>query len=139
MKTNIVQKEGKAPRVRGIPGGVPGPGRPKGAERRRIHVTLSLEAFEMVEEIAELTNSPKAAILAEMFDEILPAFKNTIDALRVAKDRPREAQRLITNFGAKSVMDLQQASLDLDSAISADEAKTKGKKRRKGRAGDAST
>lgn len=93
----------------------------------------------MVEEIAELTNSPKAAILAEMFDEILPAFKNTIDALRVAKDRPREAQRLITNFGAKSVMDLQQASLDLDSAISADEAKTKGKKRRKGRAGDAST
>lgn len=93
----------------------------------------------MVEEIAALTNSPKAAILAEMFDEILPAFQNTLHALRVAKEQPREAQRLITNFGAKSVMDLQQASLNLDSAITDHEAKNKGKKPRKGRAGDAST
>ena len=139
MKTNLVRKEGKASRVRGIPGGVPGPGRPKGAERRRIHVTLSVESFEMVEEIAELTNSPKAAILAEMFDEILPAFKSTLDALRVAKDQPREAQRLITNFAAKSVMDLQQSNLDLDAVITDHEAKNKGKKPRKGRAGDAST
>ena len=93
----------------------------------------------MVEEIAALTSSPKAAILAEMFDEILPAFHNTIQALRVAKDQPREAQRLITNFGAKSVMDLQQASLNLDTAITQHEAENKGKKRRKGRAGDAAT
>jgi len=139
MKTNLVPKEGKAPRRRGVPGGVAGPGRPKGPERRRIHVTLSLEAWRMVEEISDLTGSPKAALLAEMFDEILPAFKSTIDALRVAKEQPREAQRLITNFGAKSVMDLQQATLNLDTAISEHEAKNKGKKPRKGRAGDAST
>lgn len=93
----------------------------------------------MVEEIASLTSSPKAAILAEMFDQILPAFHSTIHALRVAKEQPREAQRLITNFGAKSVMDLQQASLNLDTAITDHEAKTKAKKPRKGRAGDAST
>ena len=81
----------------------PGPGRPKGPARKRVQVTLSLEAWAMVEEIAELTNAPKASILAEMFDAILPSFVATIQALRVAKAQPREAQRLVQNFAAERV------------------------------------
>lgn len=99
-----------------------GVGRPKGPPRKRIHVTLSLEAMAIVEEIAELTGAQKASVLAEMFDQVLPAIQSTISALRVAKQQPRQAQRLITNFGAKTVMQLQQAGLELDDAITAHEA-----------------
>ena len=105
-----------------------GPGRPKGPERRRVQVTLSMESWAMVEQIGELTGSPKAAILAEIFDATLPAFVSTVEALRVAKQQPREAQRLVTNFAAKSVMDLQQATLDLDEKITTRERENAGKK-----------
>lgn len=102
----------------------PGPGRPKGPARKRVQVTLSLEAWAMVEEIAELTDTPKASILAEMFDAILPSFVATIQALRVAKAQPREAQRLVQNFAAESVMALSQQQLDMDRAITEHEQKT---------------
>lgn len=128
MKTNLVPKEGRAPRRMKA-----GPGRPKGPERRRVQVTLSMESWHMVEEIARLTDTPKAAILSEIFDATLPSFLSTIQALRVAKEQPREAQRLVQNFAAQSVMQLQQTQLDLDSAITAEEAKNKGKTK-KGRA-----
>lgn len=82
----------------------------------------------MVEEISDLTGTPKAAILAKLFDQTLPAFHNTIQALRVAEQQPREAQRLVTSFAAESVMKLQQQQLDMDRAISDYEAKNKGKK-----------
>lgn len=114
-----------------------GPGRPKGPPRVRVHVTLSEPAWEMVVEIAELTGTPKATILSEIFDTTLPAFANTLQALRVAKETPREAQRLVTNFAAESVMKLQQAQLEMDGLITADEAKKKAKaaKRRARRVG----
>lgn len=102
----------------------PGPGRPKGPARKRVQVTLSLEAWAMVEEIAELTDTPKASILAEMFDATLPSFVATIQALRVAKAQPREAQRLVQNFAAESVMALSQQQLDMDRAITEYEQKT---------------
>lgn len=120
MKTNPVT-EGK-----------PGPGRPAGPERRRVHVTLSVESWHLVEEVAALTGTPKAAILSEIFDATLPAMVNTIRALRVAKDQPREAQRLVTNFAAQSVMDMQQAHLQLDAAVTTHLAENKPKKKRKG-------
>lgn len=124
MKTNPV-REGK-----------PGPGRPKGNPRRRVHVTMSMESWAMVEEIAELTGTPKAAILSEIFDATLPSFVATIHALRVAKEQPREAQRLVQNFAASSVMQLQQAQLEMDDLITRAEAEKKGKRRKKG-VGDA--
>lgn len=109
-----------------------GPGRPKGNPRRRVHVTLSMEAWAMVEEISGLTGTPKAQILAEIFDQTLPAFVNTIQALRVAKEQPREAQRLVQNFAAESMMQLHQQQLEFDRAVTAAEAKNKGKPVKKG-------
>jgi hypothetical protein len=94
-----------------------------------------MESWALVEEIAELTRTPKAAILAEIFDATLPSFAATVSALRLAKEQPREAQRLVQNFASKSVMDAQQQSLELDAAITAQEAK----KRKRGRVRSAVT
>lgn len=107
--------------------------RPKGPERRRVQVTLSVETWAIVERIAELTGSPKATLLAEVFDAALPSFETTLKALELAKQQPREAQRLVSNYAAQQVMQLQQAQLDLDNRITAHEAKPKkGRGRRAG-------
>lgn len=104
--------------------------RPKGPKRRRIQVTLNDEAWAMVEEISGLTGDPKARLLAEIFESTLPSFVATIEALRLAKEQPREAQRLVQNFAAKSVMDLQQEQLDLDAKITASEKRKRGRPRK---------
>lgn len=85
----------------------------------------------MVERVSDYLEQPKAAILAEMFEATLPALVNTVDALRLAKEGlPREAQRVITNFGAQAVIDLQQASLDFDAKLTEHEKKPKSKRKR---------
>ena len=94
-----------------------GPGRPKGPARRRVQVTLSLETWAIVERIAEITGQHKAALLAEIFEAALPSFETTIKALELAKQQPREAQRLVTNYAAQQVLELQQAHLALDATI----------------------
>ena len=104
--------------------------RPKGPERRRVQVTLSVETWAMVERIAELTGSPKATLLAEVFDAALPSFETTIKALELAKQQPREAQRLVSTYAAQQVMQLQQAQLDLDNRITEHEGKPRKGRRR---------
>lgn len=107
--------------------------RPKGPERRRVQVTLSMETWAVVERIAELTGSPKATLLAEVFDAALPSFETTLKALELAKQQPREAQRLVSNYAAEQVMKLQQAQLELDARVTDHMAKPKkGRGRRAG-------
>ena len=99
--------------------------------RRRIHVTPSDEVWALVDEVHALTGTPKAAILAEILDQVAPVFLNQIQALRILQDSPREAQRLMQNFANESVVKLAQASLELDAAL--DGRTVQGKRaRRKG-------
>lgn len=76
----------------------------------------------MVERIAGYLEQPKAAVLSEMFEEVLPAMLNTVEALHLAKQgQAREAQRIITNFGADAVMKLQQSQLEFDRVVTENE------------------
>lgn len=94
-----------------------GPGRPKGPKRRRVQVTLSQEHWEIVERVAALTGTGKATLLAEVFEQALPALNLTVQAIELAKKAPREAQRLVANYGAEQVMRLSQQQLELDQEI----------------------
>ncbi len=104
----------------------------KRAYRRneRVAVTLSPESMLVLTQIAEVMGQPKAALVAELVDAALPAIKATLDALRVAQEQPREAQRLMANFAAQATMELSQQQLDLDAAIDARTLKGKRAKRR---------
>lgn len=100
----------------------------------------------MVERVSEILEEPKAALLAQMFEETLPAMVSTVEALHLAKQGlPREAQRIITNFGSEAVMKLQQANLDFDRTLTEHEAKARKKagkkatKRKRGRRRDGAT
>lgn len=100
-------------------------GRPKGPKRRRVQVTLSEETWATVVHVAEQLKQPKASVLAELIDAALPAMNVTIEALQLAKEFPREAQRLVTNHGAEAVMRLHQQHLQLDAAVTKKEGGAK--------------
>lgn len=87
------------------------------AKQKRLQLTLSPEVWALVDEVHTLTGKPKAAIISEILDEVAPVFANQIHALRVLKEQPREAQRLIQNFANESIGKMAQVSLDLDAAI----------------------
>lgn len=101
-------------------------------KRKRLQLTLSDPVWALVNEVHELTGTPKAAIISEILDEVAPVFQTQIQALRVLKDSPREAQRLIQNFSNENVSRLAQANLDLDLAIDARTVQGQRAKRRKG-------
>lgn len=99
-------------------------------KRKRLLITPSDEVWALIDEVHQLTGTPKAAIVSELLDEIAPVFQNTIHALRIVEEQPREAQRLIQNFANESLGKLAQASLDLDAALDARTVKGKRARRR---------
>lgn len=103
------------------------------AKQKRLQVTLSPEVRALVEEVHQLTGTPRAAIVSEILDEVAPVFQNTIHALRIVKEQPREAQRLIQNFVNEAIGKAAQAALDLDAAM--DGRTVKGKRARRRRDG----
>lgn len=96
----------------------------------RVAITLTPEAIRVLDELAELLQQPKSSIVAELVDEALPALQTATQALRLAAEQPREAQRLIGNYAAKATMELSQQQLELDAAIDARTVKGKRAKRR---------
>lgn len=97
--------------------GKPGPGRPKGPKRRRAHVTLNDETWAKLDAVSERLGQPVATLIAQLVEQALPALDITVQALELAQSAPREAQRLLTNYGAETVMKLQQQQLEFDEAV----------------------
>lgn len=97
--------------------GKPGPGRPKGPKRRRAHVTLNDETWTKLDALSERLGQPVATLIAEVVQQGLPALDITVQALDLAQSAPREAQRLLANYGADAVMKLQQQQLEFDAAV----------------------
>lgn len=101
-------------------------------KRKRLQITLSDEVWALVDEVHELTGTPKAAIISEILDEVAPVFQNTIHGLRIVKEQPREAQRLIQNFVNEAIAKAAQAALDLDAALDGRTVRGKRARRRRG-------
>lgn len=96
----------------------------------RVQVTLSAEAMALLEELATLSQQPKAAIVSELVDTALPALGTTLDALRIVHQQPDEARRLLSRFAHQQTANLAQAQLDLDAAL--DKRTVKGRRRKQG-------
>lgn len=101
-------------------------------KRKRLNVTLSDEVWALVNEVHALTGTPKSAVISEILDEVAPVFQNTIHALRIVKEQPREAQRLVQNFANEAIGKAAQAALDLDAAIDGRTLKGQRARRRRG-------
>jgi len=86
-------------------------------KRKRLNVTLSDEVWALVNEVHALTGTSKSAVVSELLDEIAPVFQSTVQALRIVQEQPREAQRIIQNFTNEALVNVAQASLELDRAL----------------------
>lgn len=96
----------------------------------RVAVTFSPESMRVLDQLSAALGQPKSALISELIDEALPALVAAVEALKVVKEQPREAQRLMTNFAAQASMELAQEQLAFDAAL--DGRTVKGKRRRKG-------
>ena len=100
-------------------------------KRKRVLVTPSDEVWALIDEVNELTGTPTAAIIAEILDWVAPVFRNQIEALRVVKEQPLEAQRLVARSANEALGKLAQAQLDLDDALDARTVKGQRARRRR--------
>lgn len=96
----------------------------------RIQVTLSPEAMAALDEVSALTGQGKGTLVSELVTEALPALQMAVQALRVVKEAPREAQQLLSRFSNEATMKLAQSQLEFDDLLAA-EPKRKRQKRRK--------
>lgn len=100
--------------------------------RKRLMITPTDEVLLLINEMARLMEIPKSAVVLLILDQVKPGMQTTIEALRIVKEQPREAQRLMSNFSARATMELAQQQLELDAAIDARTVKGKLAKRRAG-------
>lgn len=101
---------------------------PRRRRNERVAVTLSPESLATLTEISELLGRPKSALISDLVDQTLPAMVTTLNALRVVRDQPREAARLIKEFTASTVAKVGQAQLDFDEHL--DKRTVKGRRRK---------
>ena len=95
----------------------------------RLQLTLSPEVMAALEEISELTGMGKATVVSDLMSEMLPMLHGNIEALRLVKEAPREAQALMARKANEAVMKLTQAQMEFDDLLSAKPA-TKRRKRK---------
>jgi predicted DNA-binding protein len=100
------------------------------ARTPRVAVTLSPEAMKLLDELSAVFGQPKASLVSELIDSALPALQATVQAMAVAAEQPREAQRLMANYASRATMELSQQQLELDAAIDARTVKGKRSRRR---------
>lgn len=96
----------------------------------RVAVTLTPEVMKILDDLSAVLDKPKAAFVAELLDASLPALHQMASSLRIAKDQPSEAKRLIEDFTAQALADISQPELDLDANV--DGRTVKGRRTRSG-------
>lgn len=98
----------------------------------RVQVALSDETCAFVAELAELSGKSRSAVISEVVDVALPAMQAMRDALRVVKEQPKEAERLLARFANAATAELAQAQLDLTAHV--DARTVQGRRRKRGQA-----
>lgn len=87
--------------------------------------------MQVLEEVSALTGQGKGTLVSELVVEALPMLRASIDALRLVKESPREAQALLARVSNEAVMRLSQAQLEFDDLM-AKQPRPKRQKRRRG-------
>lgn len=54
-------------------------------QRNRVNLTLSDDLFETLSELSDLSGKPKATIIHELLDELVPQLKVSIDLIKKLK------------------------------------------------------
>jgi hypothetical protein len=94
------------------------PAKPKKEPKRtRLQITPSPELWRLIDLVHAKTGEPRAAVVSELLDQVAPAFQTMIAALEMVQESPRQAQRLMTNYGAEKVAELMQMQVEFDHTL----------------------
>lgn len=85
----------------------------------RMQVTPTRTSFLLLKEMERLTGKAPATITRELLDEATPALEAAIEALRVLKQRPKQAMQAVDRMLDTAMLGAAQARLDLDKAMNA--------------------
>jgi hypothetical protein len=95
---------------------------------KRVNITPSPATGPLLRELAKLTGKPVSTIVRELLDEMSPAMPQMIEAMKIMKTRPDEAQAALARMAAGLHHDLAQAQLDLNEALKKRPGRKPGKK-----------
>lgn len=101
---------------------------------KRVVVTPSPTTGPLLTALSKALGKPKATIVRELLDEAAPALQTSLEAIRLFKTRPEQAQAAMARLATHSINQLTQAQLDLDKALSKRPGRKPGPKPRKGAA-----
>lgn len=83
----------------------------------RLSVTLSEPAQTLVAKVANLAGQSQSSVVSELMDSAIPALQAMAAALKVVRDSPKEAQRIMTEEATRAALGLEQAQLDLATTV----------------------
>lgn len=104
------------------------------AARPRMHVTPSETAYRLLRELSVVTGRPPATMVRELLDEAVPALQAILEAHRMLKTRPQQAQQAMARLANAAIRDLSQVQLDLDTAMQKRPGRKPGKPQGRGAA-----
>lgn len=82
-------------------------------KRHRIMFQPSRPVWDAIQEIHQLTEKPKAAIVSEMLDGVAPLFLDQLKLLQAVAAQPERARDLVQQFGVQGINAISQQLLDL--------------------------
>ena len=102
------------------------------AKRPRVLVTTTPDVTATLDTLHELTGKSRSMMVAELLEACLPALQASIEALKVVKEQPREAERLMAAYTAQSIHDVTQEQLEFSRALDSRTMKARIERRKHG-------
>ena len=89
-------------------------------QRNRVNLTLSDDVFETLTELSELSGTPRATIIHELIEEVIPQLKVSIDLIKKLKANQMQmsdAKNVFNNLLADAGDLLANAHQDMNNAL----------------------
>ena len=86
---------------------------------KRVTFTPTARVGGLLRAIQKATGQAPSMVVRELLEEAAPALEVMLEAAKLVKTRPDQAQAAIARLAARATVDLHQAQLDLDTAIKA--------------------
>ena len=89
-------------------------------QRNRVNLTLSDDVFDTLTELSELSGTPRATIIHELIEEVIPQLKVSIDLIKKLKANQMQmsdAKNVFNNLLADAGDLLADAHKDMNNAL----------------------
>lgn len=80
----------------------------------RIHLTLSVELMETLDELSALTGAARSSFPSELLESNLPMFRELVKILRIAHTNPVETSEKLSDMLTATLLAAGQMKMQVD-------------------------